>query len=96
MGRGRDLYDDDDGRTIADMSQVSLPPRWTPGFSHRSKNGVKESGDKVTSGAREKSALSARQRRWYAYGALKAGLLIGFVYVAGAGILIGILLWLWN
>lgn len=39
--------------------------------------------------------FTPRQRRWAALGALKAALLIGAAYLAGLGIIIGLMILLW-
>jgi hypothetical protein len=40
--------------------------------------------------------LSGEERRWYIFGAIRAGLMIGAAYVVGLGALIVFLLWVWG
>lgn len=42
------------------------------------------------------SVINKAERRMYIFGALKAALLIGFVFIAGIGLLIALLLLLWT
>ena len=83
------VYEDDDGRTIADMS--SFEPR-TP-FGFRSK------AEKQTQTGRTEvepvpgSDISREQRRSYIWGALSAALLIGLVFIVGLGLTIALITW---
>lgn len=104
MRRRERVYEDDDGRTVADMSGV---PR--PGFlrSYRtpedsrmpSKNpwppAVEPESD---SGRRpwEDHSLSREEGRMYVFGALKAALLIGLAFIGGLGFVTAFLLWVWR
>lgn len=44
---------------------------------------------------RPETEYTPQQRRWAALGALKAALLIGAAYLAGLGIIIGLMMLLW-
>ena len=79
MGKKRE-YDDDDGRTIADMSGLYM-------------GGTPAKPDKEQG---EEYSLSKSERRYYILGALKAGLLIAFAFIAGLGLVVGLLLLLWS
>lgn len=94
MARRKKTYDDDDGRTIVDMSGVERPSM----FGHMPASGKK---DPVFSAPEEKperpweeSGYSRSERRAAVRGALTAGLLIALAYILGLGILIAILLYL--
>lgn len=78
LGKKRE-YDDDDGRTIADMSglDMGIPKRQDPPRE-------------------QENILSKSERRLYILGALKAGFLIAFAFIAGLGLVVGLLLLLWS
>lgn len=96
MARDRRPEQEDDGRTIVDMSQVERPT----GFGFR--------GDLLPERRRERpqerkpgrpwenSDYTPKERRMYALGALKAALLIGIAYLAGLALVIFLLLQLWG
>lgn len=93
-------YEDDDGRTIADMSDVTRGPfggsfRPLTGHEHRKKN-YSMSESKQEERPWEKSDLTVKERLMYTLGALKAALLIGFAYIAGLGLLVILILLLWR
>ena len=84
-------YEDDDGRTIVDMSGVErpsmfghLPKRENPVFSK-----PKEKPERPW----EDSGYNRSERRSAVLGALSASLLIGLAYIVGLGALIAILLY---
>lgn len=109
MGRRRKQYDDDDGRTIVDMSQVTGPSTILP---HR--DAGRESGREPLAGGQhgyenrnaerpgtemrpwESASLTAKERLMCVLGAMKATLLIGFAYLAGFALLLLFLFWLWD
>ena len=82
-------YEDDDGRTIADMSHVSAPSMF----------GRKPEQNEGTDGKKKNSAgvpsMPAEDRRGYVFGALSAALLIGLAFLAGLALIIVILLLIW-
>lgn len=111
---------EDDGRTVADMSQVSggyLSGRYR-GHSRNAQPGSGEAFGGRRFGSEE--AFSGRQAQWdtqgpqteerpwenapltrkerwmYTLGAMKASLLIGLAYVAGLGILVGLMVFFWK
>ena len=102
--------EEDDGRTIADMSQVTGGHLF--GGLHRAGFGERQPGQDGRSGAGkvrremqrpqaeekpwEDAPLSRRERWMYTLGALKASLLIGFVYLAGLGLLVGLMVFFWR
>lgn len=73
-------YDDDDGRTIADMSQVTRPSLFGHVGERKDEGEKKENEIKLSRGERFAAVM----------GAMKAGLLIALVYV----IVFGIVIWL--
>ncbi|MDO5425561.1 MAG: hypothetical protein Q4F41_17755 [Eubacteriales bacterium] len=99
MGRKKREYDDDDGRTIVDMSQVSKPHLYRPPTPL---NPVREEKPAETEQPQqeerpwEDTSLSKTERRMYVLGALKSALLIGLVYVVGLGLVILGLIKLWS
>lgn len=95
MARKRKIYDDDDGRTIADMSGVSRPQLFTVRRieDEESKPGVPEEADDRPW---EDKSLSKKERSWFILGALKAALLIGLAFVAGLGLVIWLILALYT
>ena len=103
-GYGRDAGRDpeDDGRTVADMSEVSrgaFPGGWYPAEAESLTGSVKRmDGEEEKSPARpwEDNSLTKQERRMYVLGAMKAALLIGCVYLAGIVILIFLLLKIWG
>ncbi len=82
-------YEDDDGRTVADMSDVSRPELFRPRApEHRRETPERD--------PRPEERFTRQERRWYALGALKAALLIGLAYVAGLGAVIALMILLWK
>ena len=88
MRRNKRIYEDDDGRTVADMSGIEPQPMLIPRIRKRADRAdfrepdAPEANDRtwVTSGE-----LSREERNAAIGGALKAGLLIGLTFlVAGA------------
>lgn len=74
-------YPDDDGRTVADMSNVSRQPLLFPRPQRRKPSiPSQESSEPVE--------LSREEQRWAVLGALKAALLIALVFLVGLGIVI--------
>lgn len=93
MARKRKEYEDDDGRTIADMSGVSRPslighlprPHRTSGETERHRPT-----------ALPEDEIPAKTRMWYMLGALKAALLIALAFIVGLGLLVLLLLLIWG
>lgn len=73
-------YDDDDGRTIADMSDLPSPGF----FKYRSfkKHGTFSEHDETEESDKEKIDLSDDEKKGYIGGALAATLLIGGIFAA--------------
>ena len=94
MARKKKVYEDDDGRTIADMSGVGRPSLFLP----RRTEGDPQSPFPQPSEERpewEQSPVSGEERRMYILGALKAALLIAFAFIGGLGIVILLMLLFW-
>ena len=84
--RKKKIYDDDDGRTIADMSEVSrqslLIPR-KPVHSDKSNNEVNDissQNDKPW----EEDKLTKGERFAFAFGAMSAAAVIALIFILGA------------
>ena len=118
MKKNQDI-NEDDGRTVADMSQVSGGHLF--GRHHRYSRemqsgpggfGGQQSGPGEGFGGQQsrwemqrprteerpwENAPFTRKERWmYTLGALKASLLIGLVYLAGLGLLVGLMVFFWK
>ena len=90
------VYDDDDGRTIADMSGLDFPKGLSfRGVRPKKPEPEREEEQSENSTDRpweaQKDAMSREERRMYIFGALKATMLIAFAYIAGFGLLIWLL-----
>lgn len=101
MGRKR-VYDDDDGRTIADMSGLERPrlivPRHWDNVRKPAAAPPPEPVEETPPRPWEQGQdeLSAEDRRVYILAAVRAALLIGGVYILGAVLLILAMLALWT
>jgi hypothetical protein len=96
MARNKKVYQDDDGRTIADMSGVSRPRMLIPGGPGQAKSRTPEPEQEQPHRPWEEQGLTRQERRWYMLGALKAALLIALAFIVGLGVVILILLMLWS
>ena len=101
MARKKKVYEDDDGRTIADMSGITRPRMFIPSHVERDrmKPVTQESVDDRKENRpweKEDDLMTPRERRWYVLGALKAALLIALTFIAGLGLLIAVLIWVWR
>lgn len=85
MERKHRPAEEDDGRTVADMSGIERPSLRLP---RRERDVSPEEGP-------EKD-FSPEDRRLYVFAALRAALLIGLVFIAGLGAVILALLALWS
>lgn len=89
MARYQKKYDDDDGRTIADMSDL------TPSSPFRMKRPVSQNRDPSSEEGPAPQPFTREERRLYVFGALKAALLIGLAFLAGLGLIVWLLTLLW-
>ena len=100
----RKEYEDDDGRTIADMSGVDnnsvLSGILTGLAVSKNRKEKRASGSQIDAHGQDNNYLQEdfdkEHRKYYIFGALGSGLLIGAVYLAGFGLLILILLLIWH
>ena len=79
-------YEDDDGRTVADMSELERMPLFLPRFPKRKKG---DSGDL-------EPKMSRSERRATVLAALGAALAIAAVFAAAAAGIIALLILLWT
>ena len=93
MARHRKTYDDDDGRTIVDMSGVERPSLLGHLPPSEKKDPVFSAPEEKPRRPWEESGYSRSERRSAVRGALSAALLIGLAYIVGLGALIAILLY---
>ena len=89
---------EDDGRTIADMSDIGGQGLLFPRRAQRktSMSTLEEEQPVKDRPWEQQDAFTPQERRMYALGALKAALLIGLVFIIGLGAVIGMLLMLWT
>lgn len=85
-------YDDDDGRTIADMSGLERQPILAPRLPKRKK----ENAEQPEQAKQPELQLSDEERRSYIGGALGAAALIGGIFIAAGAIVILLLTLLWH
>lgn len=92
MARRKKTYDDDDGRTIVDMSAVEKPNllSFNPAYMDRSEPAPKreEPASEDRPWEAKKDEMPKELRRAYVWGALKASLLIGACFGCGLGLVI--------
>lgn len=94
----RKVYDDDDGRTIADMSGISRPSVFVPRREKAPRQENREPGEQG-SFLFEKNAqepFTREERRMYVLAALRASLLIAGAFIAGLGLVILIMVLAWS
>ena len=88
MRRNKRIYEDDDGRTVADMSGIEPQPMLIPRILKRADRAAVREPDAPEANDRPwdtSGELSREERNAAIGGALKAGLLIGLTFlVAGA------------
>ena len=82
-------YEDDDGRTVVDMSGVERPNRFTPRIPSQEAKSRDWERERRAKPERETLDLRPGERRWAILGMLKAALLIATPFAIGLG---GILL----
>lgn len=93
-----DFYEEDDGRTIADMSGIERQPTFLPHF-HRKRSDFSAPDAPRTNDRPWESAageLTREERNAAIRGVLKAGLLIAGVYILAAAALIVAMQLLWS
>lgn len=90
MAKKEKRWEDDDGRTVADMSQVSRPSLFghLPGSAYEREKTPEEQQAEKEKAPWINDSMSKSERRMYIWGVLKASLLIGSAYILGFGLLI--------
>lgn len=105
MAMNKKRFDDpeDDGRTIADMSDLAPHRNWLGGWtpstgSNRPEKPApqQQAQPKPDRPWEQQQTFTGSQRFWAIMGALKASLLIGLVYVVGLGLIGWLLLTIWS
>lgn len=101
----RKEWNDDDGRTIADMSDVGRSGFFVPKTRGR-KSSAEQRFNTLQPEAKEQasneryweneSEFTPRERRMYVLGALKAALLIAFAFIAGLGVAVWLMIQIWT
>ena len=82
------VYDDDDGRTVADMSGIERPPLLLPRFRRKDKDEEEQTPDGPE--------LSREDRRAVLAGSIGAVLVIALIFLAAAALVIGLMLTVWR
>ncbi len=90
MAINKKQYDDDDGRVIADMSDVGRQPLLIPRFDHLHKSERRDMGREEETERRPEYEVqyTREERRAMIGGTLSAALLIGGVFIVCIGLLI--------
>lgn len=86
-------FEEDDGRTIADMSDVAQPSLW--GRSPAPERGADRSPERKASPYPD-APFTPGEKRLFVTAALKAALLIGLAFIVGLGLVIAALLGIWS
>ena len=89
-------YDDDDGRTIADMSGIGPAPVLFPRIPK--KKGADQPGPQGAADRpwEQQGQFTPEERRAAMGGALKAALLIAGVFIAAGAVAILVMQFVWN
>lgn len=90
MAINKKQYDDDDGRVIADMSDVGRQPLLIPRFDHLHKSERRDMGREEETEKRPEYEVqyTREERRAMIGGTLAAALMIGGVFIVCIGLLI--------
>ena len=99
MRRNERIYEDDDGRTVADMSGIEPQPMLIPRIHKRRDRADFREPDAPEANDRPwdtSDELNREERNAAIRGALKAGLLIAGVYILAAAALIVAMQLLWS
>lgn len=92
MARKPKKYEDDDGRVIADMSGLFRPGRPDSRESRPPEPMEQEREERPW----EDTGMSREDRRAYIWAAMKAALSMAAIYIVAFGLLIALMIWLWN
>ena len=101
MARNKDFThetEEDDGRTIADMSRVEPATSSMFGFRtlRRRRGGTDGADGGIDESRRQAAELSGKDTFRYILGAVGAGLLIGGVFIGVFGLFIWFLVTIWS
>ncbi|MBQ6474592.1 MAG: phospholipid carrier-dependent glycosyltransferase [Clostridia bacterium] len=88
------VYDDDDGRTIVDMSGVERPRMFGTFFRPSPMREERKTAE--TKKEASEGEFSNKERRWYIFGAMGAALAIGAVFAIGFALAIVLMLTIWH
>jgi len=90
-------YDDDDGRTIVDMSGVESPSSlFLPRIPRKEETPSQTDENSSQERPWEKTELSKQERRTVVLGAMSASALIAGIFIAAAAIAIAVMLFIMN
>lgn len=97
--RHKKIYPDDDGHTIADMSEVRPQPLIFPRIPHKKQKQLvipinADFDEKPWE--KNKDIMSKEDRRMYIFQALKASLFIAMTYIVGLGAFILLIIFVWS
>ena len=99
MRRNERIYEDDDGRTVADMSGIEPQPMLIPRIRKRADRADFREPDAPEANDRPwdtSDELSREERNAAIGGALKAGLLIGLTFLAAGALAIIAMQTIWS
>lgn len=90
MARLKKDFEDDDGRVIADMSDIERQPMFIPRFDHLHKRDRRDMGREEETEKRPEYDVqyTSEERRAMVGGTLAAALLIGGIFIVAIGLLI--------
>ena len=88
MAGGKRVHEDDDGRTIADMSDLARPGMLGFRKAKQPSAPVPEHPSDDAPWHQPEPIMTPEERRWYILGAMKAALLIGLAFIAGIGLVV--------
>ena len=91
-------YEDDDGRTVADMSGIEGHGSFLSamiGLRGERKRRRRETETPRAEDDGDKIELTREERRWYILGAMKAALLIFLAFAVGLGLIILLMVLFW-
>ena len=81
--RSKKVYEDDDGRTIADMSNISRQPLLIPRFNKLDKKKSENPENTDEEKPWEDNSFSKKERRSFIFGSLGAAFVVGLVFLIG-------------
>ncbi len=89
-------YDDDDGRTIADMSSLERTPMLIPKFPKKKSDGTPNEDNANGENDRpwENNELNKEERRSFILGAMSASALIALIFIIAGAISIALIVML--